>query len=156
MLWNWYTVDSCFIASSWHVTSRGAFAGSCIGVVLLVLLLELLQRSLERRRVGVQGAQCAQAGKDVGDVRQQRCETCQDRSELLLVGSRSGGGRSVLRRVRTGRSSRVEGLFALTGLVLGVCGREAVKVREKQLEATGYVVYMSGLRQDSKLGIEPR
>ncbi|KAI9678221.1 MAG: Copper Transporter integral membrane protein that functions in high affinity copper transport [Caeruleum heppii] len=45
MLWNWYTIDSCFIARSWHVRSNGAFAGSCIGVILLVLSLELLRRS---------------------------------------------------------------------------------------------------------------
>ncbi|KAL1646576.1 copper transporter complex subunit Ctr4 [Diplodia intermedia] len=56
MLWNWYTVDSCFIARSWHVRSAGAFAGSCIGVVLLVVALEGLrraQRELDRhfRRV---------------------------------------------------------------------------------------------------------
>ncbi|OJD31392.1 ctr copper transporter family protein [Diplodia corticola] len=56
MLWNWYTVDACFIARSWHVRSAGAFAGSCIGVILLVVSLELLrraQRDLDRyfRRV---------------------------------------------------------------------------------------------------------
>jgi copper transporter 1 len=44
MLWNWNTVDTCFIAKSWHITSRGMFAGSCIGVVLLVILLEFLRR----------------------------------------------------------------------------------------------------------------
>lgn len=44
MLWNWYTVDTCFIASSWHVTSKGMFAGSCIGVIVLVMFLELLRR----------------------------------------------------------------------------------------------------------------
>ncbi|KAL8381283.1 hypothetical protein RB595_005520 [Gaeumannomyces hyphopodioides] len=47
MLWNWYTIDSCFIASSWRVTSAGMFAGSCIGVVLLVMALELLRRSVK-------------------------------------------------------------------------------------------------------------
>lgn len=47
MLWNWNTVDSCFISSSWHVTSRGMFAGSCIGVLLLVMLLELLRRMVK-------------------------------------------------------------------------------------------------------------
>lgn len=56
MLWNWYTIDSCFIARSWHVRSSGAFAGSCIGVILLVISLEFLrraQRELDRyfRRV---------------------------------------------------------------------------------------------------------
>lgn len=47
MLWNWYTVDSCFITRSWHVTSRGMFAGSCVGVVLLTMSLELLRRAVK-------------------------------------------------------------------------------------------------------------
>jgi copper transporter 1 len=47
MLWNWYTVDSCFIASSWHNTSSGMFAGSCIGVILLTMSLEFLRRSVK-------------------------------------------------------------------------------------------------------------
>ena len=45
MLWNWNTVDSCFIAESWHITSNGMFAGSCIGVILLVMSLEFLRRA---------------------------------------------------------------------------------------------------------------
>ncbi|KAF2108327.1 Ctr copper transporter family-domain-containing protein [Lophiotrema nucula] len=45
MLWNWYTVDSCFISPTWHNKSKGMFAGSCIGVILLVLSLELLRRA---------------------------------------------------------------------------------------------------------------
>jgi copper transporter 1 len=45
MLWNWYTVDACFIASSWHITSKSMFAGSCIGVILLVMSLEFLRRT---------------------------------------------------------------------------------------------------------------
>ena len=44
MLWNWYTIDSCFFSTSWHITSHGMFAGSCIGVILLVMVLELLRR----------------------------------------------------------------------------------------------------------------
>lgn len=44
MLWNWNTIDSCFLASSWHITSAGMFAGSCIGVILLVIALEFLRR----------------------------------------------------------------------------------------------------------------
>ncbi len=47
MLWNWYTVDTCFISSSWHVTSSGMFAGSCIGTILLVMSLELLRRAVK-------------------------------------------------------------------------------------------------------------
>ena len=44
MLWNWYTIDACFISSTWQVTSRGMFAGSCIGIVFLVISLEFLRR----------------------------------------------------------------------------------------------------------------
>ena len=47
MLWNWNTVDACFISSSWRVTSSAMFAGSCIGAVLLVVALELLRRAVK-------------------------------------------------------------------------------------------------------------
>jgi copper transporter 1 len=45
MLWNWYTIDACFVSKSWHITSKGMFAGSCIGVILLVMVLEGLRRA---------------------------------------------------------------------------------------------------------------
>ncbi|KAE9381452.1 Ctr-domain-containing protein [Stipitochalara longipes BDJ] len=44
MLWNWDTMDSCFISESWHITSNGIFAASCLGVILLVMSLEFLRR----------------------------------------------------------------------------------------------------------------
>ncbi|PHH64292.1 hypothetical protein CDD81_4776 [Ophiocordyceps australis] len=44
MLWNWYTIDACFLSSSWHITNRGMFAATCIGVVFLVVAVELLRR----------------------------------------------------------------------------------------------------------------
>lgn len=47
MLWNWNTIDACFISSSWHVTSSAMFAGSCIGTVLLVVALEFLRRAVK-------------------------------------------------------------------------------------------------------------
>lgn len=34
-----------FISSSWHIRSNGIFAGSCIGVLLLVVALEALRRA---------------------------------------------------------------------------------------------------------------
>ncbi len=37
MLWNWYTIDSCFLASSWHVKSKGMFAGTCIGTFVWIV-----------------------------------------------------------------------------------------------------------------------
>ena len=43
MLFNWYTIDACFMSSSWHITTAGQFAGSCIGVVLLSITLQLLR-----------------------------------------------------------------------------------------------------------------
>ncbi|KAI0105982.1 Ctr-domain-containing protein [Daldinia grandis] len=45
MLWNWNTIDACFLSESWQVKSRGGFAGLCIGVALLVILLEFLRRA---------------------------------------------------------------------------------------------------------------
>ncbi|KAF9870220.1 copper transporter ctr4 [Colletotrichum karsti] len=68
MLWNWTTIGSCYISSSvrlppaayqaienlvkliitqWKITSNGMFAGSCIGVILLVMCLELLRRTVK-------------------------------------------------------------------------------------------------------------
>jgi copper transporter 1 len=44
MLWNWYTIDACFLSSSWQITSHGAFAATCIGVMLMVVVLEALRR----------------------------------------------------------------------------------------------------------------
>ncbi|KAI1138130.1 Ctr-domain-containing protein [Hypoxylon sp. FL0543] len=47
MLWNWNTVDACFLAKSWQIKSAGMFAGSCIGVILLAILLEVLRRAVK-------------------------------------------------------------------------------------------------------------
>ncbi|KAM0256952.1 hypothetical protein ACHAQJ_004653 [Trichoderma viride] len=44
MLWNWNVLDACFISESWQIKSKGMFAGSCIGVILLVMALEFLRR----------------------------------------------------------------------------------------------------------------
>lgn len=44
MLWNWTTIDACFLASSWQIKSQGMMAASCIGVALLVVVLECLRR----------------------------------------------------------------------------------------------------------------
>jgi copper transporter 1 len=44
MLWNWYTVDACFLSTSWHITSPGMFAGTCLGIIGLVMVLEFLRR----------------------------------------------------------------------------------------------------------------
>ncbi|KAL2211660.1 Ctr-domain-containing protein [Sarocladium strictum] len=47
MLFNFETIDACFLADSWQITSKGHFAGSCIGVILLTMTLEFLRRSVK-------------------------------------------------------------------------------------------------------------
>ncbi|KAK6533692.1 Copper Transporter integral membrane protein that functions in high affinity copper transport [Orbilia ellipsospora] len=44
MYWNWYTIDACFLSKGWHITSAAMFAGSCVGIVFLVVLVEALRR----------------------------------------------------------------------------------------------------------------
>lgn len=44
MFWNWYTVDACFLSSSWRISSHASFLGACIAVMALVVLLEFLRR----------------------------------------------------------------------------------------------------------------
>jgi len=34
MLWNWYSLDACFLSHAWQITSHAAFAATCIGVIL--------------------------------------------------------------------------------------------------------------------------
>jgi len=45
MLWNWNTVDACFITPNWQIRDAGTMAVTCIGVVMLVVMLELLRRA---------------------------------------------------------------------------------------------------------------
>ncbi|KAJ7621098.1 Ctr copper transporter family-domain-containing protein [Roridomyces roridus] len=44
MFWNWDTVDSCFITEQWHVQTTRQYAGTLIGVFLLVVVLEAFRR----------------------------------------------------------------------------------------------------------------
>lgn len=44
MLWNWYTIDACFLSQSWHIKSNAMFAVTCIGVAALVIVLEFCRR----------------------------------------------------------------------------------------------------------------
>ncbi|KND91112.1 Copper transport protein ctr4 [Tolypocladium ophioglossoides CBS 100239] len=47
MLFNLNTIGACFLTEQWHITSSGMFAGSCIGVFLLGMVLEFLRRSVK-------------------------------------------------------------------------------------------------------------
>ncbi|KAJ5677556.1 uncharacterized protein N7477_003189 [Penicillium maclennaniae] len=44
MLFNWYTIDACFLSSEWKIQNNGMFAATCIGVILLVMLVEFCRR----------------------------------------------------------------------------------------------------------------
>ncbi|KAF4589096.1 Ctr copper transporter [Ophiocordyceps camponoti-floridani] len=44
MLWNWYTIDACFLSPGWHIRNGGMFAATCLGVIALVVFVELLRR----------------------------------------------------------------------------------------------------------------
>ncbi|KAI8308385.1 Copper transport protein ctr4 [Colletotrichum sp. SAR11_240] len=67
MLWNWQILDACFIARSWRITSHGMFAGSCIGVLLLTMSLEMLRRAVkEYDRYLIRNHQARYAGSGAG------------------------------------------------------------------------------------------
>lgn len=59
MLWNWYTVDACFLSSQWHVRSAGAFAGSVIAVFIITALVEGVRRAAREydRQIVIQAQQ---------------------------------------------------------------------------------------------------
>lgn len=44
MLFNWYTIDACFLTEGWHVRSVGDFVGSLLGVFFMVVALEGVRR----------------------------------------------------------------------------------------------------------------
>lgn len=44
MLWNWTTIGACFLSKDWHIKNSSMFAATCIGVLLLTMLLEFLRR----------------------------------------------------------------------------------------------------------------
>jgi copper transporter 1 len=86
-----------FISSSWHITSRGMFAGSCIGVILLVMSLEFLRRaSREYDRYIVKQAQ----------LKQQRQESA---GHALEAQSDNGSGKTPALATTAPTSSNVRG-----------------------------------------------
>ncbi|CDS81968.1 related to CTR3-high-affinity copper transporter of the plasma membrane [Sporisorium scitamineum] len=44
MLGNWQTINTCVLTSSWHIKTQAQFAGTCIGVFLIVFLIETVRR----------------------------------------------------------------------------------------------------------------
>ncbi|KAJ5765256.1 hypothetical protein N7520_004815 [Penicillium odoratum] len=44
MLFNFYTIDACFLSTGWQIKNGGMFAATCIGIILLVILVEFCRR----------------------------------------------------------------------------------------------------------------
>ncbi|KAJ5642877.1 uncharacterized protein N7484_005384 [Penicillium longicatenatum] len=44
MLFNFHTIDACFLSAGWQIQNNGMFAATCIGVILLVILVEFCRR----------------------------------------------------------------------------------------------------------------
>jgi copper transporter 1 len=44
MLWNWNTINACFITDGWKIRTTGQYVGTIIGVLLIGLLVELTRR----------------------------------------------------------------------------------------------------------------
>lgn len=113
MLWNWYTIDACFISRTWRITSRGMFAGSCIGVICLVCSLEFLRRlgkeydrylvrQFERR--SYQGAPSELSDERLTNERSYQGAQSEGSDERLTDGRSSGGAKvfsvAAMRRLR--------------------------------------------------------
>ncbi|TFK96179.1 Ctr copper transporter [Pterulicium gracile] len=45
MLWNWYTIDACFISRQWHVRTIGQYAGTVISLFFIMIILEYFRRA---------------------------------------------------------------------------------------------------------------
>ncbi|ODV88607.1 hypothetical protein CANCADRAFT_32146 [Tortispora caseinolytica NRRL Y-17796] len=66
MLWNWNTIDACFIHRGWHITSRGMFAGSCIGIFLMAFTTMGVNRALREFDRYIVRSRLAEAGIGAG------------------------------------------------------------------------------------------
>lgn len=44
MLWNWATVDTCFLSKSWHNRTTAMYAGSVVGVFFFAIAIEAVRR----------------------------------------------------------------------------------------------------------------
>lgn len=62
MLWNWTVLDACFLTESWQTRTRAQFAGTVIGVFLMVVAIQGVHkvgREYDRRLVDVRLARAA-------------------------------------------------------------------------------------------------
>ncbi|KKY19691.1 putative ctr copper transporter family protein [Diplodia seriata] len=113
MLWNWYTIDSCFIARSWHVRSAGAFAGSCVGVILLVVALEGLrraQRELDRYFRRINNGTGASAASTTDAASAATREEAGGGSSASSSGTGGGSGKGGFAAAVTGRGAAGRGM----------------------------------------------
>ncbi|KAG7194833.1 Copper Transporter integral membrane protein that functions in high affinity copper transport [Scheffersomyces spartinae] len=86
MLWNWNTVDSCFIAKSWKVSSKGSFAGSCIGVFFLCIAAQWLHRFCREYDIAIGNKYVARTSLMNG-VSEEGSNSSYDEKKLVNAGS---------------------------------------------------------------------
>lgn len=120
MLWNWYTLDACFLTRSWHITTHAGFAATCLGTVALVVAVEALRRVGKEYDAHLRRGFAARVARIAGDSDALDAERASDGAGLdgaaaHLVGDGgvqvcSGGGRARRGHVVTMRASPVEQL----------------------------------------------
>jgi copper transporter 1 len=108
MLWNWYTVDACFLSTSWQITSPGMFAGTCIGVIGLVMVLEFLRRmakEYDRRLLGESRAAVPYAIASIAGAHQAETAPSPDGSSTKLLAGATGVQRKTQFRLSVGQQA---------------------------------------------------
>lgn len=110
MLWNWYTIDSCFLARSWHVTSRGMFAGTCIGVFFWVMaycwfhrfIVEydnaIVEYKLKKLPIDACESCCGNGGCDEVISSEEKASSDEETSKPVSPGSGTGAAVSDVKR----------------------------------------------------------
>ncbi|KAF4120885.1 solute carrier family 31 (copper transporter), member 1 [Geosmithia morbida] len=143
MLWNWNTVGSCFISSSWQITSGGIMAATCIGVILLSMLVEASRRLgreyddfLTRqfqRHAAIQGPRilaksCESSSEPIRPVVAYRASFLQQAIRALLHSITFGGAYMVMLLVMYCNGYVIISIFIGTGLGKFLCDWLVVRI----------------------------
>jgi len=86
MLLNWYTLDSCFLTSVFHVRSQFGFFAVCLSAFLLVIVLEFfrrLQRDFDRYLLIKHAASKDESYSAPRDMEEKLLPTSKDKSTSM-------------------------------------------------------------------------